>query len=247
MTALYIILGIILLIVLIFSIKITAEVIFDETFSFAVKVLFLKFTIYPKDPNKKPKKKKEKKKEQEPEEKKEEEKEEQKEEKPAGDSFVKRFYKAQGFEGTLLFIKDMLHILKGFMRSVFIKGFVIEKFFVKLSVSKSDAAETAIAYGKTCAAVYPAAGYICEVMRVKKYDFDVSADYLANKSTAKLNFTVSTRPIRLTNAVVVLGVKAAIAYFIKAKGRAKKRKKEQDAEQHASEINANSNIQKDGD
>ena len=96
---------------------------------------------------------------------------------------------------------------------------------VRLRVSKADAAETAIAFGKTCAAVYPALGYICTNLRVRQYDADVQADYLAQSSTAAVWFILSVRPIKLTNALVRFAFRG-VAAFLKTRKRASLRKKE---------------------
>ncbi len=237
MIALYIILGIVALIILIFSVKISFELIYDETFSFAVKVIFLTFNVYPENDFKKFIRKK---KEPPPEEEKPAEKK-PKEEKPADEkkeNFIQRFYRMQGFDGVVIFIKDILHALNGFFGDVFKRAFVIEKLFLQLFVARGDAAETALAYGRTCAAVFPALGYICETMKVRKYDADISVDYLANKSTAMLATTVSVRPIRLTNAVFKLGFKALFAYL-----RARKRGKHRQAQLAAEESESGTQVQ----
>jgi len=223
--ALYIILGIIAAVTLLFCVKITAELIYDETARFTVRVLFWEFPVYPEGPKKKKKPKKEKKPK--------EEKEKPKKEKPAAKSdeppkenIVRKFCRNQGFDGVVEFLSDILRALNGFLRDVFIRGFVIEKLIVRLVVAKGDAAKTAMAYGRTCAAVFPALGYICQTMRVRKYGADINADYLAEKSAASLNLTVSTRPIRITNAIVVLAVKGLWALL-----RAKRREKKNNAKQ----------------
>ena len=223
MTALYIILGIILFFVLVFSVKISVELIYENDFTLMLKILFLKITLIPsKKKDKKPKKEKKPKTEKP--------KEETAPAPPADpnapkkENFVMKFYHDQGFDGTLIFIKDVLRILNTFLGDIFRRSLTIEKLFLEMRVSKDDAAETAIAYGKTCAAVFPAMGYICETMRVGKYDIDISPDYLAKKSTAAIHTEISVRPIRITNAAVRLAFKALIA-FLKANKRGKERRK----------------------
>ncbi len=235
MIALYILLGLIALIVLILSIKITFELIYDETFSFAVKILFFTINIYPENDLERFMKKK---KETPPaEEKPKDEKPE--EEKPAGEpkeNFIKRFYRVQGFDGVMAFFKDILRALNGFFGNVFKKAFVIERLLLQMYVAGGDAASAAIAYGRTCAAVFPALGYICETMKVRKYDADINVDYLAPKSTAAIDTAVSVRPIRLTNAVVVLGVRALFAYL-----RARRRGKKIEAQNTNQAVNGGAN------
>ena len=220
MVVLYVLLGIIAAIVLLFCVKITVEFRYEETAALFVKVLFIKLRLIP--PSDKPKKEKKPEEEKPPEEEKKEE--EPKEEAPKGDSFVKRFYKEQGFSGVMQFLGDLLKALNTMLGDIIKRSFVVQKFFLRIRVSKSDAAQTAVAYGKTCAAVYPALGYLCSQMRVRQYDADIAADYLANGSTGQMVFAVSIRPIKLTNALVRFAFRALIA-FLKAKKRASDRKK----------------------
>ena len=221
MTAVYIILGIILFFVLVFSVKISFELIYENKFTLTLKVMFFKIPLVPSSGKKKPKKDK-KTKEEKPKEENQTPKTSKQTEKK--ENFVMKFYHDQGFDGTLIFIKDVLRILNTFMGDIFKRSLTIEKLLLRMRVSKGDAAETAIAYGKTCAAVFPSMGYICETMRVVRYDVDISPDYLANKSIASIHTVVSVRPIRITNAAVKLAIKAVIAFF-KANKRGKERKK----------------------
>lgn len=223
MIVLYILLGLIALIVLLFSVKISVELAYEDTFEVWLQVLFIKYRLLPGHEKKKAKKEKK------PEEEKPEEEkppEEPKEEGGQGDNFVVKFYKEQGFDGTIRFIGDVLRALNTMLGDVFKRSFVVEKLFLRLVVTKPDAAETALAYGKTCAAVYPALGYICSQLIVRKYDADIRPDYLAKESTAAMRFRISLRPIKITNALVRFAFRAVIA-FLKAKRRASVRKKTQ--------------------
>lgn len=222
MTALYIILGIIIFFVLVFSVKISVELIHEKDFSVTLKILFLKIPLVPAKEKKKTKKEKKPKQEKPKEEKPKEEK--PKEKGPKKENFVTKFYNNQGFDGTMMFLQDVLGVLNTFMGDIFRRSFVIERLFLTMRVSKGDAAETAIAYGKTCTAVFPAVAHICATMKVRKYDIDISPDYLANKSTSAIHTRISVRPIRITNAAVKLAFRAVIAY-VKADRRGKERMK----------------------
>ena len=221
MIALYIILGIIAAIVLLFCVKIGVELQYEDDFEVFLRVLGLRFRLLPAK-EKKPKKEKPKKEKPEKEEKPEEA---PKEEKPKGENIVMRFYHEQGFDGTMQFLADVLGALNTMLGDIFKRSFVLEKLMLRLRVSKRDAAETALAFGKTCAAVYPALGYICTNLTVRQYDADVQADYLADKSTAAVWFILSVRPIKLTNALMRFVFRGLIA-FLKTRVRAFKRKKQ---------------------
>ncbi len=222
MIALYIILGIIAAIVLLFCVKIGIELRYEDDFEVFLRVLGLRFRLLPAK-EKKPKKEKPKK--EKPAKEKKEPEEQPAEEKPKGESFVMRFYHEQGFDGTMQFIADVLAALNTMLGDIFKRSFVLEKLMLRMRVSKADAAETALAFGKTCAAVYPALGYICTNLTVRRYDADIQADYLAKKSTAAVWFILSVRPIKLTNALVRFAFRGVVA-FLKTRVRAHKRKKQ---------------------
>lgn len=225
MIALYIILGIIAAIVLLFCVKIGIELRYEDDFEVSLRVLGLRFRLLPAK-EKKPKKEKPKKEKPAKEKKEEENPEEPKEEKPKGENIVMRFYHEQGFDGTMQFIADVLSALNTMLGDIFKRSFVLEKLMLRLRISKGDAAETALAFGKTCAAVYPALGYICTNLYVRQYDADIRADYLAKKSTAAVWFILSVRPIKLTNALMRFVFRGLFA-FLKTRVRASKRKKQQ--------------------
>ena len=226
MTALYIILGIILFFVILFSIKVSVIVEMNETNKVILKYLFLKFTIVDSSkPEKEKKPKKEKKKKEEP------LKEAAPTEEPApdntkqgGNSLLKQLYIEQGYEG----IEKMLLAVKDSLGSFFFKlykTFIINEFYLTMLVSGSDAADTAIKYGKLSSWLFPTLGKIASTCKMKKYDIDVSPDFLGVKNKADLYLDISVVPIRITNAVVVLAVQLVFKVVLKilfANNKAKK-------------------------
>lgn len=182
MTALYIILGIIALIVILCSVKVKITAEYGEAFSLDVQWLFIKLHIFPQTEEQKAKReakkaKKEEKKKKKPEE---EKKEEDKPSEPKKNIF-KEFYENQGFGATVELIQTAAAQLGGFMGSIY-RAFVIENLKLLLKVSSGDdAAQNAIKYGKVCSAVYPSMGFICSNMKVKKYEVNVVPDFISQE------------------------------------------------------------------
>lgn len=217
MIALYIILGIILFFVILFSIKVSVIVEMNETNKVTLKYLFLKFTIVDSSkPEKEKKPQKEKKKKEEP------PKEEDttpeapvpEKTKQGGNSLLKQLYIEQGYEG----IEKMLLTVKDSLGSFFFKlykTFTINEFYLTMLVSGNDAADTAIKYGKLSSWLFPTLGKIASTCKMKKYDIDVSPDFLGVKNKADLYLDVSVVPIRITNAVVVLAVQLVFKVLLK--------------------------------
>lgn len=226
MTALYIILGIIALIVILCSVKVKITAEYDDSFSLDVQWLFIKAHIFPQTEEQKAKKaakkakKEEKKKKKKPEE---EKKEEDKPSEPKKNIF-KEFYENQGFGATVELIQTAAAQLGGFMGSIY-RAFVIENLKLLLKVSSGDdAARNAIKYGKVCSAVYPSMGFICSNMKVKKYEVNVVPDFISQENKAQFALSLSVRPIKLTNAVVVLAFRLLFKVLLKLLKGSKKKK-----------------------
>ncbi len=204
MTGLYILLGIIAFFVFIFSVRVTVYMTYDKDFKLDAAWGFIKFHILPK--KEKPEKPKKPKKEKEPKEEKAEEpaKEEQPAEKK--DNIIKAFYKNQGFSGVMQLLRDTVSAINGMFGGIF-RHFIFRELKLYMTVGENDAHETAIAYGKTCSAVFPAMGLITSTCKVKEYDCEVKPNFCEKEKTAVFRAVISFRPVFATNAVVVLAFK----------------------------------------
>lgn len=206
-----IILGIILFFVLIFSVRVKVWVHSEDGVELKVGWLFLKFTILPKKEKKPKKKKKEKKKKEEPSEPDETVKEPKEKE---GDNMFVRFYHNNGVDGVVELLHGLTSSLGGMFRRIG-RAFVFNELYINLLVGGGDSNETALKYGKTSAAVYPAMGYMVSNMKVKKYGAEVHANFIDGTSKAMVHTMISVRPIKLTNAFVIVGVQLVNRVLIK--------------------------------
>lgn len=225
MTALYIILGIIALIVILCSVKVKITAEYADSFSLDVQWLFIKAHIFPQTEEQKAKKAAKKAKKEEKKKKPEEEKKEGDKPSEPKKNIFKEFYENQGFGATVELIQTAAAQLGGFMGSIY-RAFVIENLKLLLKVSSGDdAAQNAIKYGKVCSAVYPSMGFICSNMKVKKYEVNVVPDFISQENKAQFALSLSVRPIKLTNAVVVLAFRLLFKVLLKLlKGSKKKNK-----------------------
>lgn len=198
MTALYIILGIIFFFVLILSIPVFVDIEYTDVFRLSVRWLFIKIKLYPND---KPKKEKPKKEKPEKTDEGEEEKPEEKKPKEKKENLFTVFYKNQGVPGIVELIKNCAAIL-GKFSGAFLKSIVIKKLRINISVTESDAAATAIRYGKICSEIYPPLGFICSSCTVKDYKVNIYADYLGDKTHGEFSSYIGLIPRKLINAGV---------------------------------------------
>ena len=202
MTALYIILGIILFFVILLSIPVVLDMTYTDKFYLKVSWLFLKFKIFPhEEKEKKPKKEKkhkiEKPKEEAPQQ------TQTADGAPKKDNFIKVFYNNQGVTGIVELVKNCASYLgkfgKGFLKSIYIK-----KLEIAIAVSESDAASTAIKYGKICQEIYPPLGFICSSCHVKNYHVDIRPDYCGRKTKGAFDTRVALVPRSVINAGIAL-------------------------------------------
>lgn len=211
MTALLIILGIIAFFIVLLSIKVVVTVHYEDDVELSVGWLFLKFKILPSEKKEKKPEKKKKPKEEKPKEENEIIKEPKKKKQ---DNMFVRFYRNKGVEGVIQLLKDAAKSVGGMFKRIG-RAFLLEELFVSLTVGKGDSAETAIKYGETCSAVFPAMGLIVSTMHVKKYSIEVNPDFIYGSNNAKLHTRISVRPIKLINAVIIVAFELLFKVVIK--------------------------------
>ena len=227
MTAIYIILGIILFFVVLFSIKVSVVVEMTDKNKVVLKYLFFKITLYDSSkPEKEKKPKKEKKKA-------EEAPQEQVAENTApiekttdnkGNNLFKQIYIEQGYDGIVKMLVAVKESLSSFFGKLY-KTFTINEFYLTMHITGSDAADTAIKYGKLSSWLFPTLGKVASTCKMKKYDIDISPDFLGVKNEADLYLDVSVVPIRITNATIILALQLVFKVILKilfANNKAKK-------------------------
>lgn len=254
MPVLYTLLGIILFFVILFSIRVHIIIDYGEHTKVWIKYLFLKIPVVDST---KPKKEKPKKEKDEKEDTKEDKPpEENKKDKPVtkqqGNGLLKQLYIDQGYDGIVKMLRAVGNSLSGFFGKLY-KTFVFDELYLTIVTAGNDAAITAIKHGRLCAWLYPVLGKLVSTSKVKKYDFDISPDFLATKNQAELYVNMYLTPIHVTNAVVVLALQLVFKVLFKilfAKSKSDKTKVVvNDSDQTDSEVkntNNKTNINKDG-
>ena len=203
MTGLLIVAGIILFFVLLLSIPVVLDLEYIDLFKFRVSWLFIKFNIYPQDENKKKKKKEPKKPKEKAPQKNNTEQKPQEALPEKKDNFIKTFYNNQGVIGIIDLIRNCASYLGKFSMG-FLKSIYISKLFINISVTESDAAKTALKYGKICQEVYPPLGFICSSCHVKNYKVNIWADYCGDKTKGAFETKIKIVPRSIINAAIAL-------------------------------------------
>ncbi len=204
MAFLYTLLGIILFIIVLFLVPVRVTAHYEDIFEMTVQYGLIKIKLFPQK-EKSEKKKKPKKDKPENKKKKEKKKPDNKPNEKKDNIFM-TFYKNQGFEAVIQLIADATGATTGMFGGIF-KHFVFRELYLEMKITGSDAAATAIKYGKISSAVFPAMGYICSKAKVRKYNIDLSPDFLGVKDKAMFHFQFGLCPIFVTNSVIAAGFK----------------------------------------
>lgn len=167
MIALYILLGILLLLFLICLVRVQIFLLYTDDVKLTLKVLFYKKALLPSE--KKPKKKPEKKPKEKPEQKPEEKEKKPKEKKP---SYLSRLKEKKGVSGIVSLFTELAKIAGGALKGLF-RHTVIKKLTVGVALNSGDAASTAVNYGRICSALYPAVNVIAAATVCKDYHVTV--------------------------------------------------------------------------
>jgi len=78
----------------------------------------------------------------------------------------------------------------------------IKQFKVGLVISGSDAAATALKYGRIGAIAYPALGKLANSLTVGDISLDMTPDYLAKKDSGEIHTIIAVRPLTLVTPFI---------------------------------------------
>ncbi len=212
MLALYIILGILLLLFSLTLLNVYWYAEYDEKLKVFVRIAFLKIQLAPqKQKEEKPKKKSPKKQKKKKKKKKKTEKPEKKE-----PSFINKLYKERGVSGIIDIIRQLAEIVAGALKGIF-SHLIVTELTVKLDISGEDAADSAIKYGRVCAALFPALRVITDIVTVKHYNVSVTPVFSDKPETrAYARAKAKIRIIHILKHLITKGI-SALKLFVNLK------------------------------
>lgn len=171
----------------------------NEKLTVKIKYLFFRFTVVPA-----PEKKKKPKQEKEPEQKPAKPKKKQRK-KHTPDEIIDGFIDAvhRYGPGTKMILRNIrVHKLEGFWK-----------------IAGEDAAACAVRYGRVCALLNTAFGFIRNLVRIEKTKLKVYPDFLAEEEEIRVYTEIEANPI----VILIGGIRIAFAFL---KNMIKKQKKE---------------------
>lgn len=212
MTALYIILGIIAVIILLLICPVRLKIIYDDGLKLKVGYLFLNFDILSgknKTGDKETIGKSVKDKadgnetvdKSEKDKKKLSDKTDKKEDKPIKNDNkheqkknpILEYKDKHGLGGILGIIKSLLDIFIDIPKKL-AKHLVIKIMDIKLLVVGEDSADTAVKYGYVCSVIYPVISILENNLKIKKHKEEIVAGFLAEESVAEITLCAYIRP-----------------------------------------------------
>ena len=197
MTAVYIIVGLILLLAVLLLIPVFVYAEFSGEFSAKIKYGFI--TVFDTQ-KKKPKRQDNK-----------HEKQNKPKEKPKSKSKPSLLFEKKKSElGLFGAIKYFLDILKDLLARILwlVKRIDFKHFKLDLTVASDDAAKTAVTYGEVCAAVYPVLSLLNANTNLSLKQVNISADFNKTAIDAEISVILKTRLIYF----VIMGIKTLFAY-----------------------------------
>ncbi len=190
MTALKVILVIIAVILILLMCPLKVYLDYDGDVKLKIGYLFLKFQLIPEKPKKKKKPAK-----------KQDEKKEKSQPKPKQPGRIKRLIDRHGLDGLIEILKEICEVVVDVLKGLS-KHLYFTRFNIRICVVGEDAADTAIKYGYVCSAVYPVISVLREHSVIKKFNTDISAGFLAEKTAAEMELTAKIRPLYLIPIVL---------------------------------------------
>lgn len=184
MQALLIVLAVILLLLILLSLPVTLDVRLEDSCRLTLRWLFLRFSLYPRPEKERKKAGPEKK----------EKSKKPAEKKPAVSNPLRQIAEEQGFPAAVEEACRLIQLLASRFRRL-LTHVRADPFRLEISVGGEDAAETAIAYGGVCAAVYPALGVLWQLIRFGRFTADISPDFSGGKSRVRLRAAFRLSPL----------------------------------------------------
>lgn len=188
MIALVIFLCVLALILLVLLAPFTAEIIYEDEFILRFKCFGIKF--YDNQPPKKVKKVN-----------KTSEKETQNTAK--NDGFLKSTYKQKGFTGTVVYLSEIIKLVLLKIKWL-LPHIKFHKFKLNITIATPNAADTAINYGRVCAAVYPTFAFIQTNTSLGAKQLNVNANFDKTKSYFNTSIQLTARGLWLVITAISL-------------------------------------------
>lgn len=125
---------------------------------------------------------------------------------------IKALYKEEGVKGVLSFFGGLLKIVTGALCRI-TRFITIRKLELQMRVGGKAADETAVQYGRICAALFPTLSALSQVIRFRETAVHVQPDFLYDGTDVKLRTTIWVWPFGIVWAALCAFVKLIMAWI----------------------------------
>lgn len=180
MTAIWIVCGVFALLLLILILPLHLHASFDGQLSLRLRYLFFTYPLYPR-PEKKKKKLKQKK---------------VKKKKEIELSRTEEMLRSEGVAAVISYYIKLGQLIK--TAAIGLLGTItVDKLKLNISVASDDAAQTAINYGRICAAIYPMHALIESSVNVRSRSINITPDFLNSEDQVSGEIRLHVLPLRV--------------------------------------------------
>lgn len=198
MIVLYVLLGLVGLLLLLMLAPVHLKAAYDGALRVSVRYLFVTVRLYPRPaaPSKK--------------EKRVIKKAAGKKSAPETDTLSgwEALLREEGPSGVVRAVAELAK-LAGTAARRLLAAITVDRLVLRLVVACGDAAETAVGYGRACAALYPSLAVLESVVRVRRRDIAVAPDFLRQEGEVRGEIRLHALPLR----ILWTGLRLAAAYL----------------------------------
>lgn len=109
---------------------------------------------------------------------------------------LSRMLKEDGVGGTLRFFGELAKLLWRAARRV-LRAVTVRKLWLRMRIGGEDAADTALQYGRACAALFPGIEMIGTLVRVRRRDVKVTPLFPEGESSAQFEIRLWVTPLKV--------------------------------------------------
>ncbi len=124
-----------------------------------------------------------------------------KEEKPSPVKAITERLRREGAGAAVAYLREMARLVTGTARRL-LRALRFGHCTVLVAVAAEDAADTALRYGKLCAVAYPAQTLLLENLHIRRLDLDMRPDFRREEDAVWADIRLHTLPLRMIAAAV---------------------------------------------
>lgn len=124
-----------------------------------------------------------------------------KEQKPSPVKEITERLRREGAGAAIAYLRDMARLVTGTARRL-LRALRFGRCSIQVAVATADAADTALRYGRLCAVAYPAQTLLLENLHIRRLDLDMRPDFRREEDAVWADIRLHTLPLRMIAAAI---------------------------------------------